>query len=60
MIPVYTESKEDGKVIRTLIAQDFIVDVEIWYLPYGKKDDPGNAQKWFSISKNMHLPADEQ
>ena len=60
MIPVYTESEEEGKLIRTQIAQDFVVEVEIWYLPYGKKDDPGNAQKWFSVAKKLHLPADEK
>ena len=60
MIPVYTESEEEGKLIRTQIAQDFVVEVEIWYLPYGKKDDSGNAQKWFSVTKKLHLPADEK
>ncbi len=59
-IPVYTEREEDGKTIREQITQDFTVDVEIWYLPYGKKDDPGNAQKWFTVSKNLHLPEDEK
>lgn len=55
-IPVYTETNEDGKTVRTRITQDFTVDVEIWYLPYGKKDDPGNAQKWFAVSKNLQIP----
>lgn len=59
-IPVYTEREEDGKTIREPITQDFTVDVEIWYLPYGKKDDPGNAQQWFAVTKNLHLPADDK
>ena len=54
-IPVYTQEKKDGKIVRNIIANDFIVDVEVWYLPYGKKDDPGNAQKWFTTSKAMHI-----
>lgn len=54
-IPVYTESLKDGKAVRAIIANDFTVDVEVWYLPYGKKDDPGNAQKWFSQSKELHI-----
>jgi hypothetical protein len=54
-IPVYTDATKDGKLVRTLLANDFTVDVEVWYLPYGKKDDPGNAQKWFAVSKPMHI-----
>ena len=54
-IPVYTEATKDGKMVRTLLANDFTVEVEVWYLPYGKKDDPGNAQKWFAVSKPMHI-----
>ena len=54
-IPVYTESKKDGKPVRTIIANDFTIDVELWYLPYGKKDDPGNAQKWFAETKQMSI-----
>lgn len=54
-IPVYQETTKDGKVTRSIIANDFTVDVELWYLPYGKKDDPGNAQKWFAESKTMHI-----
>ncbi|HBT96851.1 MAG TPA: hypothetical protein DEB25_04040 [Desulfobulbaceae bacterium] len=55
MIPVYKETKKGGKIERTLIANDFTVDVELWYLPYGKKDDPGNSQQWFSVTKEMTL-----
>jgi len=54
-IPVYTEEQKDGKTVRTIIANDFTVDVEVWYLPYGKKDDPGNAQKWFATTKTLHI-----
>jgi hypothetical protein len=54
-IPVYKETTVDGKLVRTIIANDFTIDVEIWYLPYGKKDDPGNAQKWFAVSKKMSI-----
>jgi hypothetical protein len=54
-IPVYTETTKDGKLVRTIIANDFIVDVEVWYLPYGKKEDPGNAQKWFAVSKKVSI-----
>ena len=54
-IPVYKEETKDGKVVRTIIANDFTVDVEVWYQPYGKKDDPDNAQKWFSVSKKLSI-----
>jgi hypothetical protein len=54
-IPVYNETTKDGKLVRTIIANDFTVDVELWYLPYGKKDDPGNAQKWFAVSKKVSI-----
>ena len=54
-IPVYTESTKDGKLVRTLIANDFTVDVVISYLPYGKKEDPGNNQKWVSITKKLSI-----
>ena len=54
-IPVYKETNKDGKTLRTLIANEFTVDVEVWYQPYGKKDDPGNAQKWFATSKKLTI-----
>lgn len=54
-IPVYTEESKNGKPTRTLLASDFTVDVELWYLPYGKKDDPGNARKWFAASRQLHI-----
>lgn len=56
-IPVYKEEQKDGKKVRTIIANDFDIEVEVWYLPYGKKDDPGNAQKWFTTTKAMHIEA---
>jgi hypothetical protein len=54
-IPVYNETTKDGKVVRNIIVNDFIVDVEVSYLPYGKKEDPGNNQKWVSISKKLSI-----
>ena len=54
-IPVYQETTKDGQPVRTIIANDFTVDVEVWYLPYGKKDYPGNATKWFAVSKKMSI-----
>lgn len=55
IIPVYTESDKDGKRVLDIIANDFVVDVEIWYQPYGTKDDPGNAQQWFAMSKDLSI-----
>ena len=54
-IPVYNETTKDGKPVRAIIANDFTVDVEVWYLPYGKKDDPGNATKWFATTKKVSI-----
>lgn len=54
-IPVYNEITKDGKTVRSIIANEFTVDIELWYLPYGKKEDPGNAQKWFSTSKKLTI-----
>jgi hypothetical protein len=54
-IPVYTEETKDGKLVRTILANEFTVDVEVWYLPYGRKDDPGNAQKWFAATKELRI-----
>lgn len=54
-IPVYNESKKDGKLVREIIANDFTVDVELWYLPYGKKDDEGNAQMWKKETRKISI-----
>lgn len=54
-IPVYRETLEDDQWERPIIANEFTVDVEVWYLPYGKKDDPGNAQKWFGVTKKVSV-----
>ena len=55
LIPVYTESTKDDKLVRTIIANDFTVDVKVLYQPYGKKDDPGNTQEWFTVTKNLSI-----
>jgi hypothetical protein len=31
------------------------VDVELWYLPYGKKEDEGNAQMWQKVTKTLSI-----
>ena len=54
-VPLYAEVKADGKVKRNLIANDFIIDVELWYLPYGKKDDPGNSVMWNKFTKEIRI-----
>jgi hypothetical protein len=55
-IPLYKEEKVDGKLVRSPIAYEFDVDVELWYLPYGKKDDPGNAVMWNKFTKRITVP----
>lgn len=53
-IPLYTESKDkDGKKTRTKIADDFIVTAELWYMPYGVKDD--SARMWQKFTKEINL-----
>jgi hypothetical protein len=52
-VPLYNETKQDGKLTRAIINHDVTVDVELWYLPYGKKEDPGNAQMWQKVSKKL-------
>ncbi len=54
-IPLYTEVTKEGKTTRALIANDFLVDVELWYLPYGKKDDPGNSVMWNKFTKKISI-----
>jgi len=54
-IPLYKEEKKDGKLVRAPLAYEFDIDVELWYLPYGKKDDPGNAQMWNKFTKKVTL-----
>lgn len=54
-VPDYKEEQKDGKVVRNIIANDFTVDVELWYLPYGKKDDPGNSQLWQKFTKKVSI-----
>lgn len=54
-IPLYVEEQKDGKLVRTPIANDFTIDVELWYLPYGKKDDPGNSIMWKKHTKQISL-----
>jgi len=54
-IPVYNEVTKDGKLSRDIIANDFTIDVELWYLPYGKKNDEGNAQMWQKVTKKLSI-----
>jgi len=54
-VPLYHEETKDGKLIRDPLNYEFDVDVELWYLPYGKKDDPGNAQMWNKYTKKITL-----
>jgi len=54
-VPLYIEQKKDGKLVRDPIAHDFNIEVELWYLPYGKKDDPGNSVMWKKYTKQISL-----
>ena len=54
-IPGYNESKKEGKLIREIIANDFTVEVELWYLPYGNRDDEGNSQLWQKVTKTLSI-----
>lgn len=54
-IPLYKEIKKDGKLARTIISNDITVEVELWYLPYGKKDDEGNSQMWQKVTKKLSI-----
>ncbi len=54
-IPLYTESKVEGKLVRNLINNNVTVEVELWYLPYGKKDDEGNSQMWQKVTKKLSI-----
>ena len=54
-VPLYTEVQTDGKITRNLIANEFLIDVELWYLPYGKRDDPGNSVMWEKVTKKIGL-----
>lgn len=55
-LPLYKQETKDGKLVRSPIAGEFDVDVELWYLPYGKKDDPGNSMMWNKFSKKIAFP----
>jgi hypothetical protein len=52
-IPLYKEEKKDGKIVRTKLAEEFNIDVELWYLPHGEKDDPGNNFMFSKFTKKL-------
>lgn len=54
-VPIYSEEKKNGTLVRTPLGYEFNVEVELWYLPYGKKEDPGNAQMWQKFTKKITL-----
>lgn len=54
-IPVYNETKKDGKLSRDIITNDFTVEIELWYQPYGVKDDEGNSQLWQKVTRNLSI-----
>jgi hypothetical protein len=54
-IPLYKETKKDGNILREPMDYSFNIDVELWYLPYGKKDDPGNAVMWNKFTQKITL-----
>jgi hypothetical protein len=53
-IPLYKEEKtKDGKTVRTKLAEEFDVDVQLWYLPHGEKNDPENNFLFNKFSKKI-------
>jgi hypothetical protein len=54
-VNLFNVTEKDGKKVYEAVANDFVVDIELWYLPYGKKDDPGNSQLWNKFSKTISL-----
>jgi hypothetical protein len=52
-IPLYKEEKKEGKTVRTKLAEEFDVDVQLWYLPHGEKNDPENNFLFNKFSKKI-------
>lgn len=54
-VNLFNVGEKDGKKTYDAVATDFVVDIELWYQPYGKKDDAGNAVMWNKASKKITL-----
>ena len=52
-IPLYKEEKKDGKTVRSKLAEEFDLNVELWYLPHGEKEDPGNNFMFRKFTKKL-------
>lgn len=49
------ESKKGDTIVKNIKDHDMIVDVELWYLPFGTKSDPSNAFLWHKETRKVSL-----
>ncbi len=50
----YADVEKDGKKTRELIADELLVEVKLWYVPFGRSDDDWNVL-FFSEEKKINL-----
>ena len=49
------EVNKDGKISKTPKSKEMIINVELWYLPYGNRDDEDNNALFRKFSKKVTL-----
>ncbi len=50
----YADVEKDGKKTRELTADELLVEVKLWYVPFGRSDDDWNVL-FFSEEKKIDL-----
>ncbi|MCK4426633.1 MAG: hypothetical protein KAV69_07770 [Deltaproteobacteria bacterium] len=50
----YADVEKDGKKTRELTADELLVEVKLWYVPFGRSDDDWNVL-FFSEEKKINL-----
>jgi len=50
----FEDVKEGDKSVRKILAHDMTIDIELWYLPFGVKDEE-NSFLWQKVTKSVSI-----
>ncbi len=53
----FKDVKEDKKTVRKILDHEMTVDVELWYLPFGTRDED-DSFLWKKVTKKVSIEKD--
>ncbi len=51
----FEDVKERGKRVRKILAREMTINVELWYMPYGSRNDDDNNTLFRKFTKKVTI-----